>query len=81
MPTLWVYNSTPEVNAQSNYPTILGASFPILVLMLITVGARLYVRVRTVRGIGADDWAVVIAAVGLSLAVVVIYADYSWVDM
>ncbi|TEY59728.1 hypothetical protein BOTCAL_0187g00020 [Botryotinia calthae] len=63
MPTLWVYNSTPEVNAQSNYPTILGASFPILVLMLITVGARLYVRVRTVRGIGADDWAVVIAAI------------------
>ncbi|EDO02529.1 hypothetical protein SS1G_05005 [Sclerotinia sclerotiorum 1980 UF-70] len=63
MPTLWVYNSTPEINAQSNYPLILEASFPLLVLMLITVGTRLYVRVRTVRGIGADDWAVVTAAV------------------
>ncbi|KAF7889618.1 uncharacterized protein EAF02_002033 [Botrytis sinoallii] len=63
MPTLWVYNSTPEVNSQSNYPSILGASFPLLVLMLITVGTRLYVRVRTVRGIGADDWAVFIAAI------------------
>ncbi|APA11569.1 hypothetical protein sscle_08g063390 [Sclerotinia sclerotiorum 1980 UF-70] len=63
MPTLWVYNSTPEINAQSNYPLILEASFPLLVLMLITVGTRLYVRVRTVRGIGADDWAVVTAAI------------------
>ncbi|ESZ91556.1 hypothetical protein SBOR_8057 [Sclerotinia borealis F-4128] len=62
MSTLWVYNSTPEVNAQSNYPLILGVSSPLLLLMLITVGTRLYVRVRTVRGIGADDWAVVIAA-------------------
>ncbi|TGO47264.1 hypothetical protein BCON_0286g00070 [Botryotinia convoluta] len=68
MPTLWVYNSTPEVNAQSNYPSILGASFPLLVLMLITVGTRLYVRVRTVRGVGADDWAVFIAAIKLVLA-------------
>ncbi|KAI9647782.1 hypothetical protein NHQ30_004170 [Ciborinia camelliae] len=62
MPTLWVYNSTPNVNAQSNYPLILGVSFPLLLLMLATVGTRLYVRVRTVRGIGADDWTIVVAA-------------------
>lgn len=60
---MWVYNATPEVDAQSNYPLILGASFPLLLLSLTTVGARLYVRFRTVRGIGADDWAVVIALV------------------
>lgn len=81
MPTLWVYNSTPEVDAQSNYPSILGASFPLLVLMLITVGTRLYVRVRTVRGIGADDWAVFIAAVGLSAVISTIYTNSSWTDM
>lgn len=61
---MWVYNSTPEVNAASNYPTILGVSIPILILMLITVCTRFWVRVRTVRGIGADDWAVLAAAVG-----------------
>ncbi|PQE04973.1 integral membrane protein [Rutstroemia sp. NJR-2017a BBW] len=59
---MWVYNASPEVNAASNYPTILGVSIPILLLMVVTVLARLWVRLRTVRGIGADDWAIFAAA-------------------
>ncbi|KAM3075385.1 hypothetical protein ACMFMG_007176 [Clarireedia jacksonii] len=59
---MWVYNATPEVNAASNYPTILGVSIPILLLMVVTVLTRLWVRLRTVRGIGADDWAIFAAA-------------------
>lgn len=59
----WIYNATPEVISESNYPLILESTIPLLVLMVLTVSTRLYVRLRTVRGIGADDWSVVVAAV------------------
>ncbi|KAB8295261.1 hypothetical protein EYC80_007172 [Monilinia laxa] len=63
MSTLWVYNSTPDANAESEYVLILGGTIPLLLFTAITVSGRLYVRIRTVRGIGADDWIIVVTMV------------------
>lgn len=60
---VWVYNASPAVNAESNYPTIIGVSIPLLVLMLIVVCLRLYVRLRMVNFAGLDDWVIVAGAV------------------
>lgn len=60
---MYVINASPEVNAQSNYPLILGVSIPLLLLMLTVVGLRIYVRVSILRRPGPDDWCVVAAAV------------------
>ncbi|KAA8569607.1 hypothetical protein EYC84_001216 [Monilinia fructicola] len=60
MSTLWVYNSTADVNAESEYVLLLAGTIPLLLFTTITVGGRLYVRIRTVRGIGVDDWIIVV---------------------
>lgn len=64
---MYVVNASPEVDAQSNYPLILGVSIPLLILMLTVVGLRIYVRVSILRRPGPDDWCIAVAAVGLTL--------------
>jgi hypothetical protein len=64
---MWVYNASPEINAQSDYPLILGVSIPLAALMLVIVCLRLYVRLVMLKRPGIDDWCVVAAAVRICL--------------
>lgn len=64
---MWVHNATPEINAKSDYPTILGVSLPLCSLMLVIVCLRLYVRIGMLKRPGPDDWCIVAAAVRLTL--------------
>jgi len=62
----WVYNGSPEVNAESQYPTILGVSITICAIMVLVVFTRLYVRARMLKFLGADDFVIVASAVSFS---------------
>lgn len=75
MSTLWVYNSTADVNAESEYVLLLAGTIPLLLFTTITVGGRLYVRIRTVRGIGVDDWIIVVTMVSFDSTVIHAQAD------
>jgi hypothetical protein len=67
MSASWVYNASPEVSEQSNYRTILGVGTTLLVLMVITIAARLYVRIFMLKAPGWDDWVITAAAVSNNL--------------
>ncbi|RHZ56290.1 uncharacterized protein CDV56_107890 [Aspergillus thermomutatus] len=54
----WVHNASPEIEAQSKYPLILGVCISLTVLMIITVCLRLFVRIRLGR-FGAADYVMV----------------------
>lgn len=60
---LWVYNASAAVNAESNYPTILGVSVPLVVLMFTVVCLRFYVRGYMLKVVGLDDWVIAVGAV------------------
>lgn len=51
----WVSNASPEVNAESQYPTIIGVTVVMSILSIVIVCSRLYVR-QTSRGLASDDW-------------------------
>ncbi|PLB52388.1 integral membrane protein [Aspergillus steynii IBT 23096] len=55
----WVHNATAEVNAQSNYPTILGVCFSLTGAMMVVVCLRLYIRIRA-RRMAADDYVMIV---------------------
>ncbi|KAI9039145.1 uncharacterized protein KD926_009894 [Aspergillus affinis] len=55
----WVHNATPEVNAQSNYPTILGVCFSLTGAMMVVVCLRLYIRIRS-RRMAVDDYVMIV---------------------
>ncbi|GIK06140.1 hypothetical protein Aspvir_001783 [Aspergillus viridinutans] len=50
----WVHNASPEIDAQSRYPLILGMCITLTVLMVITVCLRLFVRIKLGRFDAAD---------------------------
>ncbi|KAF7166979.1 hypothetical protein CNMCM5623_000467 [Aspergillus felis] len=50
----WVHNASPEIDAQSRYPLILGVCITLTVLMVITVCLRLFVRIKLGRFSAAD---------------------------
>ncbi|EAW08964.1 uncharacterized protein ACLA_099080 [Aspergillus clavatus NRRL 1] len=54
----WVYNASPEVEAQCKYRVILGVCISLTVLMVLTVCLRLFVRVKLGR-FGAADYVMV----------------------
>jgi hypothetical protein len=60
---LWVYNASRDVNNASNYPVIVGVSITLCALMVYVVATRLYVRIKMVKSMGADDSVIVAAAV------------------
>jgi hypothetical protein len=60
----WVRGATPAVNAQSQYPTILGVCISLTLFMVSVVCLRFYVRGVMIRSIGWDDWVVLASAVG-----------------
>ncbi|KAK1765295.1 integral membrane protein [Phialemonium atrogriseum] len=51
----WVQNATPEVDAQSEYPTIIAVCSVLSVLSIATVSTRLWIRFSG-YGLWADDW-------------------------
>ncbi|KEY69900.1 hypothetical protein S7711_09002 [Stachybotrys chartarum IBT 7711] len=58
----WVLNATPEVDAQSQYPTIIAICAVLSVLTIFIVGARLKIRFKN-RGLAADDYMAALAVV------------------
>lgn len=60
---LWVHNASPEVNATSQWRTILAVCICLTVIMTVTVGLRGYVRGIMLKTIGYDDWAILFSAV------------------
>ncbi|EFQ25973.1 ATP synthase F0 [Colletotrichum graminicola M1.001] len=50
----WVVNATPEVEAISQWPTIIGVTCVLSFLSVTIVGSRLWIR-YTARGLAADD--------------------------
>lgn len=52
----WVYFASPEVDAQSKWPTIMGVCICLTALMTATVLTRLWVRTCMVKSIGTDDY-------------------------
>ena len=51
----WVANATPEVDAQSQWQTILGVCLSLSVLSITVVSTRLWIRYKA-RGMAADDY-------------------------
>lgn len=49
---------------QNNLPRILVVQTIFTFLALLAVGLRLYVRIKLIKNTGADDWTMLIAAVG-----------------
>jgi hypothetical protein len=62
---VWVQNASPEVDAASNYPTIIAVCVSITVLMMLTVSTRIYVRAVMIKMMGMDDWIILFSAVFL----------------
>ena len=50
----WVLNASDEVNARSDYPTIIAVCLVLTILMTVVVVLRIYVH-ASVRQIGSDD--------------------------
>ena len=64
----WVTNVSAEVNAASQYPTILAVCGTLTALTLIVVSLRTYVRLKLPEGFRRDDGCVVLLAVSLFAA-------------
>lgn len=61
----WIQHVTPEVEAVSQYPTILWICGSLTLFMLLVVGLRTYVRVARVKNFGMDDTLVLGGAVSV----------------
>ena len=64
----WVENATPEVEAQSQYVTIITICIVFSVLSVTIVSMRLWVRQKA-RGLAADDY-----LAGLSMIFALVYS-------
>ncbi|RBR26805.1 uncharacterized protein FIESC28_00386 [Fusarium coffeatum] len=64
----WVLNASPEVDASSQYPTIIAITIVLTILSLSIVTTRLYIRWKA-RGMAGDDW-----MSGLSMLFALIYS-------
>ncbi|KAI3542611.1 [Colletotrichum costaricense] len=58
----WVLNATPEVEAISQWPTIIAVVIVLSVLSVIVVGSRIWIRFSA-RGLAADDWMSILSEV------------------
>ncbi|KAI9788511.1 MAG: hypothetical protein M1816_006851 [Peltula sp. TS41687] len=63
MGSRWVYNASPAVNAQSNFPTIIAVCICLTVIMIVMISMRCYVRMIMLRSVGADDWTILFSAI------------------
>jgi hypothetical protein len=60
----WVQHVTPEVEAVSQYSTILWVCCSLTFFMLLVVALRTYMRIVRVKNFGMDDTLVLGGAVG-----------------
>jgi hypothetical protein len=61
----WVQNASAEVDAVSNYPTIISVCISMTIFMTTIVSLRIYVRAYFLKLMGLDDWTIVFSAVRL----------------
>lgn len=59
----WVYYVSPEVNAISQYPTILAVCISLTFVMTVVVCLRIWVRAVWKKSFGVDDAVIVSSAV------------------
>lgn len=59
----WVYHVSPEVNAISQYPTILAVCISLTFVMTVVVCLRVWVRAVWKKSFGVDDAVIVSSAV------------------
>ena len=64
----WVVNATPEVDAASEWRTIVTVCVVLSFLAAVVSGMRVWIRARA-RGMEADDW-----MASLSLLFAIIYS-------
>lgn len=64
----WVANATPEVDASSQWRTIVAVCVVLGVVSMVIAGMRVYIRAKA-RGMGADD-----AMATLSLVFAILYS-------
>lgn len=64
----WVANASPELDAQSQWRTVVAVCVILSFVAGVIVGMRLWIRART-RGMAADDW-----MASLSLLFAVLYS-------
>ena len=62
----WVQNASPEVDAASNYPTIISVCISMTIFMTSVVSVRIYVRAFLLKLMGIDDWTIIFSAVSLA---------------
>ncbi|KAF4625375.1 hypothetical protein G7Y89_g12788 [Cudoniella acicularis] len=58
----WVYNATEAVCAESKYKTIIAVALTLNTLAVLTVGLRVFVRIKLLNHSGWDDCAAVFSA-------------------
>lgn len=59
----WVQHASPEVNAVSEYPSIIKVCVSLTTIMAACVGLRAYIRIFVVRHLGVDDVITIVAGV------------------
>lgn len=62
---VWVHNASPELNVQSQWPTIVAVCVTLTALMSITVLTRLYVRSWMIKSVGIDDYVMLFSMVSV----------------
>lgn len=63
----WVKNVSPEVDAISQYPTILGVCISLTAFMVLVVVLRIWTRAALVKAMGTDDIVVMCTSVSLTV--------------
>lgn len=61
----WVHNASPEVDAESQWPTIVAVCIALTFVMTVTVGLRGYTRAIMLKTLWADDWVILFSAVSI----------------
>jgi hypothetical protein len=64
---LWIQHASLEVNAISQYPSIIGVCVSLTAVMAACVGLRAYIRLAIVKHLGVDDYVTFVAAVSLRI--------------
>lgn len=59
---------------ENNLPWILAVQSIFTFLALTAVSLRLYVRIKLIKNTGIDDWTMMIAAVGFSAQILLVFS-------
>lgn len=61
-----MYSVTQPPNVENKAPWLLAALYGLLAVVVLSTSARIYSRCKHMRGLGADDWTALPAAVCFS---------------